>query len=86
MDILSSLKTKLGMKAKVQQLGKVAITVEEDYWNQNTSYDRLVVVEEKNSSFCYLSRIPVPAGEKNNLNDRKYWICIGLLKLRKNPI
>ena len=65
------------MKAKVQQLGKVAITVEKEYWNKNTSYDRLVVVEEKNSSFCYLSRIPVPAGEKNNLNDREYWICIG---------
>lgn len=77
MDILSSLKIKLGMKTKIEQLGKVAITVDEDYWSSDKSYDRLVIVEDKNSSFCYLSRIPVPAGDLNDLSNRKYWICIG---------
>lgn len=77
MDILSSLKQKLGMKTKVEQLGKVAITVEEDYWDINKSYDRLVVVEEKGTFTCYMSRVPVPAGSNIQLSDRRYWICIG---------
>lgn len=77
MDILSSLKQKLGMKTKIEQLGKVAITVEEDYWDINKSYDRLVVVEEKGTFTCYMSRVPVPAGSNIQLSDRRYWICIG---------
>lgn len=71
------MKIKLGMKTKIEQLGKVAITVDEAYWSKDKSYDRLVIVEDKNSSFCYLSRIPVPAGDLNDLSNRKYWICIG---------
>lgn len=77
MDILLSLKQKLGMKTKVEQLGKVAITVEEDYWDINKSYDRLVIVEEKGTFTCYMSRVPVPANKNIQLTDRRYWICIG---------
>lgn len=53
-------------------LGKVAITVEKDYYDSNKDYDRLVVVEVKDLYKTYISRKPVPAG--TDINNREYWI------------
>jgi len=63
------------MKLNVEKLGKVAITVEEEYWSVKKSYDRLVIVEDVNTLTTYISRIPVPAGKQ--LDDRRYWIPLG---------
>ena len=61
-----------------QNLGKVAITVEKDYWNINRYYDRLVIVEVKTKFATYISRKPVPAGIY--INNREYWIPFSSLK------
>lgn len=53
-------------------LGKVAVTVEKDYWKLNKTYDRLVIVELKNQYKTFISRKPVPAGTL--ITDRDYWI------------
>lgn len=53
-------------------LGKVAVTVEKDYWKINKAYDRLVIVELKNQFKTFISRKPVPAG--TFITDREYWI------------
>lgn len=63
------------MKLKLDNLGKVSITVEKEYWNINKSYDRLVIVEERGTYTTYLSRVPVPKGVL--LDDRNYWIAFG---------
>ena len=60
------------MKTQTTNLGKVAITVEKDYWNINKEYDKLVVVEVENGYRSYISRKAVPIG--TSLNDRDYWI------------
>ena len=54
-----------------QNLGKVSITVEKDYWNVNKTYDRLTIVEVSGVG-CYLSRKPVPANI--DYTNREYWI------------
>lgn len=56
-----------------QILGKVAITVEKDYWNIYKSYDKLVIVERENDK-TYISRKPVPP--LINISNRDYWISI----------
>lgn len=61
------------MKIQIDNLGKVAITVEEDYWSNNKCYDKLVIVEVAGVG-AYLSRKPVPKGTK--LSNRKYWVKI----------
>lgn len=63
------------MLKKVESLGKVAITVEKDYWDVSKKYDRLVIVEERNTYTTYISRRVVPAGKQ--LSDREYWIPLG---------
>ena len=61
------------MKLIKDNLGKVAITVDKDYWNSTKDYDRLVVVQRSSNSYTtYISRKPVPAGTP--LTDRNYWI------------
>lgn len=60
------------MKLQIDKLGKVAITVEKDYWDISKDYDKLVVVQKENINTSYLSRKPVPAGTE--LTDREYWI------------
>lgn len=66
------------MKAQIENLGKVAITVEEDYWSDKKDYDKLTIVEVKDKYATYISRIPVPAG--TSLTNRKYWIPFSSLK------
>lgn len=62
------------MKPIKRKLGKVSITVEKDYWSDQRSYDRLVVVEVANVG-CFLSRKFVPEGIQ--YTDREYWIKFG---------
>lgn len=60
------------METYKENLGKVAITIEQDYWNINKVYDRLVVVERQGTGTCFISRKPVPAGI--SILNREYWI------------
>lgn len=60
------------MKLSVDKLGKVAITVEKDYWSSSKDYDKLTIVEVENQYKTYISRKPVPAG--TSLSNREYWI------------
>lgn len=62
------------MRLSSDRLGKVSITVEEDYWNRTKCYDKLVVVEVAGDG-AYLSRKPVP--KNTDISNRKYWIRLG---------
>lgn len=66
------------MRLQIDKLGKVAITVEEGYWDINKDYDKLTVVEVKDKFATYISRKPVPAGTM--VTDRVYWIPFSSLK------
>lgn len=66
------------MKVQTQNLGKVSVTVEKDYWNPNRDYDKLTVVEREGDFGTYISRKPVPAGVV--LTDREYWIPFSSLR------
>lgn len=61
------------MKLFRRSLGKVAITVEEDYWSRYRCYDKLVIVENENDRL-YMSRKPVPP--LIDIHNRHYWIPI----------
>lgn len=61
------------MLEKIENLGKVAMTVEKDYYSPDKCYDKLTVVQDKNLG-TYISRKPVPANKE--LTDRNYWIPI----------
>lgn len=60
------------MEAIKEELGKVAITVEKDYWDIKKAYNRLVIVERKGHYKTYISRVPVPAGVL--ITNRDFWI------------
>lgn len=60
------------MEAIKEELGKVAITVEKDYWDIKKAYNRLVIVERKGYYKTYISRVPVPAGV--SITNRDFWI------------
>lgn len=66
------------MRLSVDKLGKVAITVEENYWSVEKDYDKLTIVEQEGVFGTFISRKPVPAGTV--LTDRKYWIPFSSLK------
>ena len=66
------------MRLSVDKLGKVAITVEENYWSLEKDYDKLTIVEQEGVFGTFISRKPVPAGTV--LTDRKYWIPFSSLK------
>lgn len=66
------------MKLQVDNLGKVAVTVEENYWSNTNDYDKLTIVEQEGVFGTFISRKPVPAGTP--LTDRKYWIRFSSLK------
>lgn len=66
------------MQLYIDKLGKVSITVEQDYWSIEKDYDKLTVVEREGVFGTYLSRVPVPAGTP--LTDRKYWIPFSSVK------
>lgn len=70
------------MKLAKQDLGKVSITVEKEYWNSNKSYDRLVIVEVLGVG-CYLSRKAVPSGIQ--YDNREYWIKFGKTSETPSP-
>lgn len=60
------------METYKENLGKVAITIEKDYWDIKKVYDRLVVVERQGTGTCFISRKPVPSGV--SILNREYWI------------
>lgn len=62
------------MNTQIDNLGKVSLTVEKDYWSSDKCYDKLVIVEKENEA-TYLSRKPVPAG--TSIYNREYWIKLG---------
>ena len=64
------------MNVVTDNLGKVSVTVEKDYWDINKSYDKLTVVEDLGTSTAYLSRKPVPPNI--NIFNREYWIKFGV--------
>lgn len=66
------------MKLQKENLGKVAITIDKDYWDVNKDYDKLVVVQVKDKFATYISRKPVPMGTM--VTDREYWIPFSSLK------
>lgn len=66
------------MKLQKQNLGKVAITIAKDYYSENTNYDKLTIVQVKDSFATYISRKPIPTGV--DLNNREYWIPFSSLK------
>lgn len=65
-----------------ENLGKVSITVEKDYWSASKSYDRLVIVEVLNVG-CYISRRAVPRGKQ--YDDREYWIRLSKYNISPTP-
>lgn len=66
------------MQLQIDKLGKVAVTVEQDYWSIGKDYDKLTIVEKAGIFGTYISRKPVPAGTE--LTDRRYWIPFSSLK------
>lgn len=60
------------MQTQINNLGKVSITVDKDYWDINNEYDRLTIVEVEHKYCTYLSRKDVPSGI--DVSDRNYWI------------
>lgn len=66
------------MQLQIDKLGKVSITVEQNYWNINKDYDKLTVVEKEGIFGTFISRKPVPAGIV--LTNREYWIPFSSLK------
>lgn len=66
------------MRIQIDDLGKVAVTVEQGYWDINKDYPELAIVQVKYEFKTYISRKPVPAN--TSLNDRKYWIPFSSLK------
>ena len=66
------------MRLQTDNLGKVAITIEKDYYIPDKSYDKLTVVQVKDKFATYVSRKPVPIGAC--INNREYWIPFSSLK------
>lgn len=66
------------MRLQTDNLGKVAITIEKDYYIPDKSYDKLTVVQVKDKFATYVSRKPVPIGVC--INNREYWIPFSSLK------
>ena len=66
------------MQLQIDNLGKVAVTVEENYWSNTKDYDKLTIVEQEGVFGTFISRKPVPAGMP--LTNRKYWIRFSSLK------
>lgn len=66
------------MQLQIDKLGKVSVTIEQNYWNKNKDYDKLTIVEKEGTFGTYISRKPVPAGTM--LTNREYWIPFSSLK------
>lgn len=63
------------METKVENLGKVSITVDDAPWNINKSYDRLVFVKVEETGGIYMSKRYVPGGI--SIHNRNYWLKFG---------
>lgn len=66
------------MRLQIDKLGKVAITIEKDYWDINKDYDKLTIVEVKHKFGTYISRKPVLRG--TDIDNREYWIPFSSLQ------
>lgn len=66
------------MQPYKENLGKVAITIDPNYYNPNKDYSALTIVYIKDEFVSYISRKPVPA--TTPLTDRRYWIPFSSLK------
>ena len=64
------------MKQQIVKLGKVAITVDKNYWAITKDYDRLVMVKRQSTGVIYISRKPVPAGIE--ITNRDYWLSFNI--------
>ena len=64
------------MKQQIVKLGKVAITVDKNYWSITKDYDRLVMVKRQSTGVVYISRKPVPAGIE--ITNRDYWLSFNI--------
>ena len=62
------------MKAKIDDLGKVSVTVEEDDHNPSQFYYENTIVTDTNLGICCISLRPVPAGIP--ITDTRFWKCI----------
>lgn len=60
------------METYKDKLGKVAVTVDKDYWSIDKEYDKLVIVERQGTGTTFISRKPVPKG--TSILNREYWI------------
>lgn len=60
------------METYKDKLGKVAVTVDKDYWSIDKEYDKLVIVERQCTGTTFISRKPVPKG--TSILNREYWI------------
>lgn len=63
------------MKPQIENLGKISVTVEQQYWTKDRQYDRLTIVEDIDTIASYISRKDVPSGI--DINNREYWIPLG---------
>lgn len=66
------------MKLQIDELGKVSITVEAEYWNRDKAYEKLTIVSVEDEYRTFLSRKPVPSNTE--LTNRQYWIPFSNLK------
>lgn len=60
------------METYKDKLGKVAVTVDKDYWSIDKEYDKLVIVERQGTGTTFISRKPVPKG--TSILNREYWL------------
>lgn len=63
------------METQIDNLGKVRITVDDNPWNINKDYDRLVFVKVEETGGIYMSKRPVPAS--TSIHNRYYWLKFG---------
>lgn len=66
------------MRVAIDNLGKVAITIEESPWSETKDYRQLTIVLVADTYRTYISRKPVPAG--TSLSNTKYWLPFSSLK------
>lgn len=63
------------METNIEKLGKVRITVDDNPWNINKAYDRLVFVKVEETGGVYMSKRPVPTN--TSIHNRYYWLKFG---------
>ena len=66
------------MRTKIEDLGKVSVTVEEEDYNKSKFYYENTIVVDSSLGMCCISIRPVPAGIP--LTDTRFWKCITRLE------